>query len=111
MADKKVTQLDALTSLSGDDLFMVVDDPAGTPTNKKISASNVLGNIGIATVFNSTVSIGASGDLSLYNETPASSDNSTGIYPTGAIWFDSLYMYIAVDQTSNGIKRIQLSEF
>jgi hypothetical protein len=41
MADKKITALTALSSLSDDDLFVVVDDPSGTPTSKKITAANV----------------------------------------------------------------------
>lgn len=41
MADKKITALTALASLTDDDLFVVVDDPSGTPTTKKITAANV----------------------------------------------------------------------
>lgn len=41
MADKKVTALDALTTVTADDLFLVVDDPAGTPTSKKVTAANL----------------------------------------------------------------------
>ena len=45
MADKKVTALDALTTVTADDLFLVVDDPAGTPTSKKVTASNLAASI------------------------------------------------------------------
>ena len=46
MADKKVTQLTDLgDGLAAVDLFHVVDDPSGTPINKKISAEDVLNNI------------------------------------------------------------------
>lgn len=41
MADKKITELTALTTLSNDDLLVVVDDPSGTPVTKKITASNL----------------------------------------------------------------------
>ena len=46
MEDKKITALTDLgDSLASADLFHVVDDPSGTPINKKISAENVFNNI------------------------------------------------------------------
>ena len=45
MADKKITALNASTALSTDDLFHVVDDPSGSPTNKKITSTNVFSKI------------------------------------------------------------------
>ena len=55
MADKKITQLtdlgDALASV---DLFHVVDDPSGTPINKKITAEDVFNNIPTFLGLNST---------------------------------------------------------
>ena len=53
MADKKITALTESTALPTDDLFHVVDSPASSPSNKKISATNVFqkipGSIGFAT--------------------------------------------------------------
>ena len=45
MADKKITALTAATALSTDDLFHVVDSPASSPSNKKITVTNVFTKI------------------------------------------------------------------
>ena len=46
MADKKITALTDLGSgIAYADLFHIVDDPTGTPINKKISAANVFNHI------------------------------------------------------------------
>ncbi len=46
MADKKVTALTDLgDNIAAGDLFHVVDDPTGTPINKKITSADVFNNI------------------------------------------------------------------
>ena len=55
MADKKVTQLTDLgDGLASVDLFHIVDDPSGTPINKKITAEDVFNNIPTWIGLNST---------------------------------------------------------
>ena len=55
MADKKITQLTELgDALASVDLFHVVDDPSGTPINKKITAEDVFNNIPTWVGLNST---------------------------------------------------------
>lgn len=49
MADKKVSELTAITNLSGDDLLLVVNDPLGTPASRKITVSNLFANVVPAT--------------------------------------------------------------
>jgi hypothetical protein len=46
MADKKITALTDLgDALAAADLFHIVDDPSGTPINKKVTAADVFNNI------------------------------------------------------------------
>ena len=45
MADKKVSALSAVTSISSDDLFLVVNDPQGTPASNKVSVKSIFNSV------------------------------------------------------------------
>jgi hypothetical protein len=63
MADKKVTQLTALTVPTKDDLLLIIDDPLGSPISKKITVDNFFGATSVLTV--NAISITASGTTAL----------------------------------------------
>ena len=43
MANKKITELTDLPSPAGADILAIVDDVAGTPTTKKVTVTNLMG--------------------------------------------------------------------
>ena len=126
MADKKVTELSAITNLSGDDLLLVVNDPSGTPASNKVTLTNLFANVvpdtthkgNVTFVANTTFSgtkatISAnttfSGDMRATSSTPASNNAGSENRGVGAIWFDADYLYVAT--SSDTIKRVALSVF
>lgn len=46
MADKKITELSEKSSVGSGDLFVIVDNPSGTPITKKVVSRNVFGFTG-----------------------------------------------------------------
>ena len=58
MADKKITALtDLSTGIATADLFHVIDDPTGTPINKKVSVANVFNHIPVPLATNTVETV------------------------------------------------------
>jgi hypothetical protein len=83
MADKKITQLDALTELASGDLFVVVDSVDGTPISKKITAANV------ASYINSLVAAGVTTLNGLDDVTITSASSGQLLSYNGSAWVNS----------------------
>ena len=126
MADKKVSQLDSLTTAAAPDLLMIVHDPNGTPTSKKITVKNLFGAVGSNTVFSANVSVtGNKVQLAsnvnvtktltantvkiTFGSTPGSNNATTEGWSVGQMRFTNNYIYVAVNATT--IKRVALSVF
>tara|TARA_B100000780_G_C21114709_1_gene450881 strand:- start:1830 stop:2306 length:477 start_codon:yes stop_codon:yes gene_type:complete len=82
MADKKITALtDLSTGIAGADLLHVVDDPTGTPINKKISVTNFVNNLPTFIGFSNSVQDMADNSVTIANATTA----ITTLQTTGSV--------------------------
>lgn len=82
MADRKVTQLTELTAPANNDIFLVVDDPTGSPVSKKITLENIFGATS-QTVF-TTMNFGCVGTGTIAANTLIL-DTATGLVSTRGI--------------------------
>ena len=112
----RVSELPLNTSMTGDDLVLVIDSPFSGGTTKRITFNDFMKEVYTPVSFSSNVTIG--GDLivstnTVFSNLHISEDTTptTSFWPSnkGKIWFDNNYLYIAVDD--NTVKRVMLSSF
>jgi hypothetical protein len=138
MADKKITQLTALTTPDRNDLLLIVDEPTGSPVSKKVKLGDIFGEtaqttfqtIKLGSVANTEIVTGGTfkitpsdrflvDGLADFNNdrirvrtafTPGSSNNSLIGMQVGSIAWDANYLYVAVGSSgANSILRVALS--
>ena len=105
MADKKITALNASTALSTDDLFHVVDSPASSPTNKKITADNVFNKVPSYLGLAATPAVVASGVIDVTTPVTFCSVTGTVAYSLAAGTAGQIKMLVctAVSGTPVGV--------
>ena len=83
MADKKVTQLTALTAPSKDDLLLIIDDPLGSPVSKKITVDNFFGATSVVTA--NAINLTSVGATSLGANTFTVTSNTQPTFTKGLV--------------------------
>ena len=102
MADKKMTALtDLSTGVASEDIMHVVDDPGGSPVNKKVSVFNLYGNLNHTT---------NSGDAS--GRSFVRTNTSVNVTHTGVVTpFETNMIHSHTGSTSNTVTSIYGAKF
>ena len=120
----KVSELTAALSVAGEDLLLVVDNPANTSSieTKRVTVNNFFSSLGVtagnnivANVSGNLLSVSTTSNVAVtklrFNTfaTPSNSSyiNATFTFQTGDMFADNNYIYVAVSNTI--IKRVELS--
>ena len=106
MADKKLTGLTSLgTATAREDLLHVVDDPSGTPLNKKVTIAEMVNALAapVTLADAASTSLTAATNAGRVNMIGDASQNSTYILPTpsAGLTFKFIYIGAATDTSSH----------
>jgi len=103
MADKRISGLPAISSAAREDLLLVVDDPAGNPSNKKVTLTQFFSNVEPEIVFANTKTLGSSTNASVIFKGGVAINDSVKIDTNLTVNADAVINVVSINTITSNI--------